>query len=257
MIQHPGSTFRGAFGAAEHTLAGMWVSSGSTIAAEICAGSGLDLIFIDMEHSANTLESVMLQLQTMAAYPVSVIVRVPASDAVTIKQVLDVGAENILVPMIGSAAEAEEAVRAVRYPPRGVRGVGSALARSTRWGRIPHYLRDADDHVSLLVQIESPDGVGSASAIAAVDGVDGVLIGPADLAVSMGHGDHQTHPEVLAAVHRTFADVQAAGKKVGVNAFDPAIADAYIEAGADFVTVAADVTVLARGTEALAARYAR
>lgn len=257
MIPRPGSTFRGAFEGARRALAGMWVSSGSMTAAEICAGSGLDLLFVDMEHSAATLESVMLQLQVMAAYPVTAVVRVPASDPVMIKRVLDVGAENLLVPMIGSVAEAEAAVRAVRYPPHGVRGVGSALARSARWGRLPHYLRDADDLVSLLVQVESPEGVESASAIAAVDGVDGVLIGPADLAVSMGYGAQQTHPEVIAAVHRVFADVQAAGKKVGVNAFDPAVADAYIEAGADFVTVAADVTVLARGTEALAARYVR
>ncbi len=181
--------------------------------------------------------------------------RVPIGDVVTIKQVLDLGAQNILVPMVSSADEARRAVEAVRYPPRGKRGVGSALARSGRWNRVDGYLENADAHVSLFVQIETAAGVDAAAEIAAIDGVDGVFVGPSDLAASMGVLGQQTHPEVAAAVLRTFEAVAAAGKPVGVNAFDPAVADRYLAAGASFVLVGADVALLARGSEALAARF--
>ncbi len=174
--------------------------SGSPLVAEICAGAGLDWVLIDMEHSPNGLESVLGQLQAVAAYPVTPVVRVPIGDVVTMKQVLDLGAQNVLVPMVSSADEARAVVEAVRYPPRGRRGVGSALARSARWNRVEGYLANADDHVSLFVQIETAEGVDAAADIAAVDGVDGVFVGPADLAASMGVLGQQTHPDVVAAV---------------------------------------------------------
>lgn len=248
-------TFRDALAHADRPLAGMWVCTGSPLVAEICAGAGLDWLLIDMEHSPNGLESVLAQLQAVAAYPVSPLVRVPIGDVVTIKQVLDLGSQNILVPMVSSRRDAEAAVAAVRYPPRGTRGVGSALARSARWNRVDDYLQDADAHVSLFVQIETAAGVDAAAEIAAVDGVDGVFVGPSDLAASMGALGQQTHPDVVAAALRTFDAVRAAGKPVGVNAFDPAAAQAYLDAGASFVLVGADVGLLARGSEALAARF--
>lgn len=242
-------------GAAGRPLAGMWVCTGSPLVAEICAGSGLDWLVVDMEHSPNGLESVLAQLQAVAAYPVTPVVRVPIGDVVTIKQVLDLGAQNLLVPMVSSVEAAEAVVEAVRYPPRGRRGVGSALARSAQWNRVDGYLEDADEHVSLFVQIETAEGVAAAGAIAAVDGVDGAFVGPSDLAASMGLLGRQSHPDVVAAVHRTFEAVRAAGKPVGVNAFDPALARAYVDAGASFVLVGADVTLLARGSEELAERF--
>jgi 4-hydroxy-2-oxoheptanedioate aldolase len=248
-------TFRDRLGAASRPLVGMWVCSGSPLVAEICAGAGLDWLLIDMEHSPNGLESTLAQLHAVAAYPVTTLVRVPIGDVVTIKQVLDLGAQNILVPMVSSADEARSAVEAVRYPPRGKRGVGSALARSARWNRVDGYLENADAHVSLFVQIETAAGVDAAAEIAAIDGVDGVFVGPSDLAASMGVLGQQTHPEVAGAVLRTFEAVAAAGKPVGVNAFDPAVADRYLVAGASFVLVGADVALLARGSEALAARF--
>jgi 4-hydroxy-2-oxoheptanedioate aldolase len=248
-------TFRDALAGASRPLAGMWVCTGSPLVAEICAGGGLDWLLVDMEHGPNGLESVLAQLQAVAAYPVAPVVRVPGNDAVTMKQVLDLGAQNVLVPMVSSADEAAAAVEAVRYPPRGRRGVGSALARSARWNRVEGYLARADDHVSLLVQVENVAGVEAAEEIAAVDGVDGVFVGPSDLAASMGLLGQQTHPDVTAAVLRTFEAVQGAGKPVGVNAFDPGVADSYLAAGAGFVLVGADVALLARGSEALAARF--
>lgn len=248
-------TFRDALAEASRPLAGMWVCSGSPLIAEICAGAGLDWVLIDMEHSPNGLESVLAQLQAVSAYPGTAVVRVPIGDVVTIKQVLDLGAQNLLVPMVSSPADAEAAVAAVRYPPRGNRGVGSALARSARWNRVDDYLANGDEHVSLFVQIETAAGVEAAAEIAAVDGVDGVFVGPSDLAASMGLLGQQTHPDVVAAVLRTFEAVRAAGKPVGVNAFDPAAAESYLDAGASFILVGADTALLARGSEALAARW--
>ncbi|WP_125131349.1 HpcH/HpaI aldolase/citrate lyase family protein [Microbacterium sp. 10M-3C3] len=248
-------TFRERLAAASRPLAGLWVCSGSPLVAEIVAGSGTDWVLIDMEHSPNGLESVLAQLQAVAGTSATPMVRVPIGDTVTLKQVLDVGAQNVLVPMVDSAAQARELVAAVRYPPRGVRGVGSALARSGRWNRVDDYLATADEHVSLFVQVETAAAVEAAGEIAAVDGVDGVFVGPSDLAASMGLLGQQTHPDVVAAVRRAFDAVRAAGTPVGVNAFDPDAAQAYLDAGASFVLVGADVTLLARGSEVLAARW--
>src|SRR5690606_37571560 len=217
-------------------------------------GSGLDWLLIDGEHGPNDLGTILTQLQAAAAYPVTTVVRVPSNDAVVIKQVLDLGAQNLLVPMVGSAEEARAAVAAVRYPPGGIRGVGSALARSARWGRVGGYLADGDQHVSLVVQVESGGAVEAAGGIAAVDGVDGVFVGPSDLAASRGLLGQQTHPDVVDAVLRTFEAVRAQGKPVGVNAFDPEMAQRYLDAGASFVAVGADVALLARGREALGKR---
>ena len=249
------ATFRDRLASSSRPLAGGWVCSGSALVAEIMAGAGLDWLLVDMEHGPNTLDTVLAQLQAIDGSGATPAVRVPIGDVVTIKQVLDLGAQNLLVPMVSSAAEAEAIVAAVRYPPRGGRGVGSALARSARWNRVDDYLQNADAYVSVFVQVETATGVEAAGEIAAVDGVDGVFVGPSDLAASMGLLGQQTHPDVVAAVHRAFEAVRAAGKPVGVNAFDPTAAQAYIDAGARFVLVGADVALLARGSEALAARW--
>ncbi|WP_285135598.1 aldolase/citrate lyase family protein [Microbacterium sp. lyk4-40-TSB-66] len=248
-------TFRAALAASDRPLAGMWVCSGSALVAEIAAGSGLDWLLVDMEHSATSLDSVLAQLQVAAAYPVTPVVRVAWNDPVTIKRVLDVGAQNLIVPMISTEDEARAAVAATRYPPQGIRGVGSALARSARWNRVDDYLAEAAEHVSLTVQIETTAGVANAAGIAAVEGVDAVFVGPSDLSASMGLLGQQSHPDVVAAVHAVFTACRDAGTPVGVNAFDPAVADAYLDAGADFVAVGADVALLARASEALTARF--
>jgi 4-hydroxy-2-oxoheptanedioate aldolase len=245
-------TFRDCLAATDRPLVGMWVSSGSPLVAEICAGAGLDWVLLDGEHSPIGLESTVAMLQAMAPYPVTPVVRVPWGDAVVLKQVLDLGVQNVLVPMVDTAEQARAAVRAVRYPPRGVRGVASALARASRWDRVEQYVERAHELVSLVVQIESAEAVANAADIAAVEGVDGVFVGPADLAASMGLLGQQTHPDVVEAVLRTFDAVRGAGKPVGVNAFDPVAARSYLDAGASFVAVGADVSLLARGSEKLA-----
>ena len=243
--------------ASDRSLVGMWVCSGSALNAEIAAGSGLDIVLIDAEHSPNDLTSILAQLHAVAAYTVAPLVRPPFGDPVVIKQYLDVGVQNLLVPMVDSPEQAAELVRAVRYPPEGVRGVGSALARSSRWNRVPGYLADAAGTVSLFVQVESATAVACVEEIVAVDGVDGILVGPADLAASMGHLGEQDHPEVVDAVVRSIRAAGSVGKPAGVNAFAPDAADRYREAGAAFVLVGADVALLARASEALAERFIR
>ncbi len=254
-------TFRDALrsqsGAAGRPLAGMWVCSGSALVAEICAGAGLDWLLIDAEHSPNGLESVLAQLQAVHGYPGHVLVRPPVNDTVLIKQYLDLGAQNLLLPMVNSAAEARAAVAATRYPPHGVRGVGSALARSARWNRVPDYLARAGETISVTVQIESTAAVAAVEEILAVNGVDAIFLGPSDLAASMGLLGQQEHPDVRAAVEHCLSAAKAAGKPAGVNAFTPDTARHYLQAGASFILVGADVALLARGSEALAAAFVR
>lgn len=248
-------TLRDALATAKRPLIGMWLSTGSPLVAEICAGSGLDWVLIDAEHGPNDLTSILPQLQALAAYPVTTLVRPPIGDPVLIKQYLEIGAQNLLIPLCDTADHAGQLVRAVRYPPHGVRGVGSSLGRSARWGRVEGYLQNAGDETSLYLQIETTTAVANVEAILAVDGVDGIFLGPADLAASMGHLGESGHPDVVAAVERCLDLARAAGKPAGVYSSDPELAARYISAGVSFVCVGADVAILARGTEALASRF--
>lgn len=251
----PAPSFKSVLGNGGRPRAGMWACTGNPLLAEICAGSGFDWVLIDGEHSINSLESISVQLQVMAGYPVFPVVRVPSNDTVLIKQYLDLGVQNLIVPMVDNAGQAEQAVAAVRYPPRGVRGVGSALARGSRWNRIEGYLDRAEETITLLVQVETAEAVANVAQIAGTDGVDGIFIGPSDLAASMGHLGQQDHPDVVAAVEQCIRTAVELGVAVGVNAFVESTARRYLEAGADFIAVGADVALLARASEALAAKY--
>lgn len=234
---------------------GMWVASGSPLVAEICAGSELDWLIIDGEHAPNDLRSTLAQLQAAAAYPIDVVVRVPIGDPVLIKQHLDIGATSLLVPMIHDRASAEAVVRAVRYPPEGERGVGSAVARSSRWNRHATYMDEANERITTIVQIESRQAIDELEEIASVDGIDAVFVGPADLAASLGHRGRQDHPEVIQTVLDVLQRAAEAGKPVGVNAFDETLARRYLAAGARFIVVGADVSLLAAGSTQLATRF--
>ena len=227
------------------------------MAAEIVASAGFDWLLIDGEHSPYSLETIAELLRATDVYGPTRMVRVPVNDTALIKQYLDVGAQNLMVPMVDTAAEAEKAVAAMYYPPRGVRGVGSALARSSRWNGVEGYLQKAAETVSLTVQIESFTAVENAAEIAAVDGVDQVFVGPSDLAASMGLLGQQIHPDVLDAVQRTFDAVRAAGKPVGVNAFNLEQAQRYLDAGASFALVGADVQLLSGAARTLADKFSK
>jgi 4-hydroxy-2-oxoheptanedioate aldolase len=194
-------------------------------------------------------------LQAVAPYASQPVVRVPHGDAALIKQVLEIGATTLLVPMVESAAQARELVRAMRYPPAGIRGVGSGLARSSRWSAYPQYLIEANDRVALLLQVETTTALEQLDAIAAVDGVDGVFIGPSDLSASMGFLGQPGHPTVRATIEQAIARILAAGKAPGILAVDETLARRYIELGARFVAVGVEATMLAHATRALAARF--
>ncbi|MDV6375003.1 4-hydroxy-2-oxoheptanedioate aldolase [Deinococcus arenicola] len=237
------------------TLYGLWLALADPYSAEVCAGAGFDWLLVDGEHAPNDLRSTLASLQALAAYPVASLVRPPVGDTVGIKQLLDIGARNLLIPMVETAKQARELVAATRYPPRGVRGVGAALARASGFGRDTAYLSHADDGVCLLLQIESVDGLEALDEIAAVDGVDGIFIGPADLAASFGQLGNPGHADVQNAIQDASRRIRAAGKAAGILSTDEPQAHTYLEWGYTFVAVGTDVTLLSRASTALAARF--
>jgi 4-hydroxy-2-oxoheptanedioate aldolase len=233
---------------------GLWCTLSSPYAAEVVAGSGFDWLLFDTEHSPSDVEIVLSLLQAVSAYDVSPIVRPASNDTVLIKRYLDIGVQTLLIPYVQSAEEARSAVAAIRYAPDGVRGV-SALTRATRFGRVEGYARRAAEELCLLVQIETQQALDELEAIAAVDGVDGVFIGPADLAASLGHVGDQGHPNVKAAVEDAVQRIRANGKPAGILTGDTAFAQRCIEIGTTFTAVGVDVGILARGTEKLAQQF--
>lgn len=233
------------------TLRGLWCTLGNAFAIEVVAGAGFDWLLIDMEHSPNDPQSVVAQLQVLAGYPVIPVVRVPDNDPVLIKRLLDLGVQNFMVPDVQNAADAARAVAAVRYPPLGIRGV-SALTRATRFGRVPGYPQMADAGIGVIVQIESPGAVEKIEEIAAVDGVDALFIGPADLAARMGLIGQARHLEVLSAVEQATARIVATGKAAGLLTADRELIAHCAAAGARLIAVGVDVAILARGADALA-----
>ena len=234
---------------------GMWVGLANAYTTELCAGAGFDWLLIDGEHAPNDLRSILAQLQAIAPYPSQPIVRPPIGDVALIKQLLDAGVQTLLIPMVETAAQAELMVRAMRYPPNGVRGVGSALARSSRWNRVPDYLRQADSEMCLLVQVESKTGLDNLDAIAAVNGVDGIFIGPADLSASLGFLGQPNHATPLAAIEDAVRRIVASGKAAGILTGDDAAARRYLDMGATFVAVGVDATLFSKSVDALADKY--
>jgi len=234
---------------------GLWLGLADPYCAELAANAGFDWLLIDGEHAPNDVRSLLGQLQAVAPYSGQPVIRPVIGDTALIKQVLDLGAQTLLVPMVESAGQARELVRAMHYPPSGIRGVGSALARASRWNSIPGYLDKADEQMCLLVQIESREGLANLDAIAAVEGVDGVFIGPADLSASMGFRGNPGHPQVQAAIEDAIARIRQAGKAAGILSADEKLARRYIELGAAFVAVGVDTTVLMRGLQSLAATF--
>lgn len=233
---------------------GLWCSLPGSYAAEVVAPSGFDWLLFDTEHSPGDVLTVLPQLQAVAAYDVSPIVRPASNDAVLIKRYLDIGAQTLLIPYVQNREEAEAAASAMRYPPAGIRGV-SGLTRATRFGRVTGYAKRAEEELCLLVQLETRAAVEALEAIAQVDGVDGVFIGPADLAASLGYPGEPGHPEVVAAVEGAIRRLAALGKPAGILTPDITFAARCIELGTTFTAVGVDAGLLARGTEALAAKF--
>lgn len=264
-MQTPVNAFKQAI-AQKQTQIGLWLGLASPYSTEICAGAGFDWLLIDGEHAPNDINSILAQLQVIAAYPGShAMARVPMGHGhvgeALIKQYLDIGVQTLLVPMVDTPEQAAALVRASRYPQfdaqgkdiGGIRGMGGA--RASRWGRYPQYAHEANAQVCLLVQAETQLALDNLDAIAAVDGVDGVFIGPADLSASMGHVGNPAHPEVQAAIESAIARILKAGKAPGILTTDEQLARHYIALGATFVAVGLDTQLLVRHTSALAASF--
>jgi len=249
----PANPFKRAIKAGRQQI-GLWSSLSSHVTVEIVAGSGFDWLLLDMEHSPNEIPMVHGQLQAAAGGTAHPIVRPPWNDMVTIKRLLDIGTQTLLIPYVQTREEAQDAVAFTRYPPKGVRGFASS-SRASRFGRVKDYFTRYEDELCVLVQIETQKGLDNLEAIANVEGVDGVFIGPGDLSAGLGHLNDQAHPEVQSAIADAIKRITACGKAPGILTPDEKQARRYIELGTIFTAVGADLGILARGSEALAAKF--
>jgi len=234
---------------------GLWMGLAEIFSAEICAGAGFDWLLIDAEHCPNDLRSILAQLQAIQPYNSQAVVRPPQGDHVLIKQLLETGVQTLLIPMVDTAEQAVGLVEAVRYPPHGIRGVGSVLARASRWGRIADYTLRANEQICLLVQVETKTGYENLDSILKVPGVDGIFFGAADLAASCGYLGESNHPEIVAMILNGLQRVVQGGKYGGVLCGDKTLALKYQEAGARFIAVGIDTLLLSAATTALCAEY--
>ncbi len=253
-MQLPHNLFKSALRGGRPQI-GLWLGLADPYASELCAATGFDWVAIDAEHAPNDVRSVLAQLQAIAPHPAQPVVRTASGDATLLKQFLDIGAQTLLVPMVESAAQAASIVAATRYPPAGIRGVGSALARASRWNQVGDYLSGCQQELCVLVQVESAAGLDNLAAIAATDGVDGVFFGPADLAASMGLLGKTGDARVQDAISQGIQTVRGAGKAAGVLSADPALARRYLERGALFVAVGIDTALLTRAARELRAAF--
>lgn len=239
----------------EQPMWGLWMGLPDATCAEIIAGSGFDWLLIDSEHAPFELDTCMRHLQAIAPYGVPTIVRPEEGRTALIKRLLDIGAQTLLIPMCDTAEQARKLVKAVKYPPLGVRGLGSSLARAANWNRIPGYLQKANDEICLIVQVETVTAMENLQEIAEVDGIDAVFIGPSDLSASMGHIGNPDHPEVVAAIEHGLKIINDAGKAGGLLCINPAKAHDYVAKGAKFVGVGVDTLLLSQAAKQLAERF--
>jgi 4-hydroxy-2-oxoheptanedioate aldolase len=233
---------------------GLWSTLSSSYTVEAIAGAGFDWILLDTEHSPTDLENLLTQLQAAAPYSSHPVVRVPWNDMVTVKRVLDIGAQSLLVPYVQNVEEARNAVAHTRYPPAGVRGV-AGTTRATRFGRVKDYAKRAHEEICVLLQVETESALKNIEAICGIDGVDGVFIGPADLHASLGYAGETANPKVKPLIDEAIRRIRKAGKAPGILTPNEADARHWLECGALFVAVGSDAGILARGADALAAKF--
>jgi 4-hydroxy-2-oxoheptanedioate aldolase len=234
---------------------GCWMGLGDTFSADLMSTAGFDWLVIDGEHGPNDLRSILAQLQVLAGSGTEAVVRVPVGQTHLMKQMLDAGAQSILVPMVESADQARQLVRDVTYPPHGDRGVGYAVSRAGRFSQTAEYGTTADAQICLLVQVENLKGMAALDDILNIEGVDGVFIGPADLAADMGHMGNAMHPDVQAKIMDAITRIAAAGKAPGILSTIDAMTEPAIAAGAQFVAVGSDVLLLNNAATKLATRW--
>lgn len=235
---------------------GIWCTMPGPVVSELLAGTGFDWILLDTEHSVTDLPDILGMLQAVAPYPVAPVVRPAANDPVLIKRALDLGAQTLLIPYVQNADEARAAVQALRYAPRGIRGV-SGMTRASRYGAIPDYVQRAEEQLCLILQVETAEAVDRIEEIAAVDGVDAIFIGPSDLAASMGHPGNAGHPDVVDKVEEAIRRIVAAGCPAGILTLDQAFARRCLELGTSFTAVGVDMAMLRAAAVGLARGFGR
>lgn len=233
---------------------GLWLTQASGAIAEMAGNAGFDWCLIDGEHGPNTLTTIAAQLRALEGTPAQAVVRVPAGDDWILKQVLDLGVQTVVVPMVDTAEQAAQVAAAVRYPGAGSRGMGAALARASEYGAIVDYVSSANEQICLFVQVESAQAVANIDAIAATEGVDGIFVGPADLSADMGFVGQFDAPEVLAAIDHVYARAKAAGRLVGTFVLDEDDFVPQVERGVTFLGLGADSFSLRQALRALASK---
>ncbi len=254
-MEMPKNRFKAALKAGRHQL-GIWNALGGNTVPELLAFTGFDWVLLDTEHSPVEATDILPALQALSAYPeVSPIVRPVVNDAALIKRYLDMGAQTLLIPYVQTVAEAEAEVAAVRYPPRGVRGV-AGLTRASRYGNVPGYTANAEDELCLILQVETIEAMAELEAIAGIDGVDGVFVGPSDLSTSMGFPGQPNHPDVVAAIEDAFARLKAIGVPSGILTLNEEFGQRCISQGTAFTAVGLDLALLQAGAKALRSRFA-
>jgi len=249
----PRNNFKRALAAGASQI-GLWLSMTSPVATEVVAGAGFDWVLVDMEHSANDLVDVVAHLRATVDGSAEPVVRVPWNEPVLVKRLLDAGARSLLFPFVQNAEEARRAVAATRYPPKGIRGV-AGTTRANRYGRVKDYAKRVEDELCVLVQVETQQALAQIEAIAAIDGVDGLFIGPADLSASMGHLGNWQRPEIWQAIISAGERIRKAGKAPGFLSAREEECRTTLAAGFQFVAVGSDIGILARQSEALARNY--
>lgn len=253
-MQMPHNRFKAAL-AGSAPQYGLWAGFATGYTAEIAASTGYDWMLIDGEHAPNTVPSILAQLQAVAPYATAPVVRAVNGDSTLIKQLLDIGVQSLMVPMVETAEQAREVVRAMRYPPHGIRGVGGGLTRATRWDGVPDYLASAHEELFLIVQVESRLGIENVAEIAAVDGVHAVFVGPADLSSGLGFPGNPSHAQVQAQIREAIDASLAAGKVAGILAPFEEDAKRYRDWGCQFIAVGIDISLFRQAALDNLARY--
>lgn len=240
---------------AQEYLAGTWVSVGHPVVAEVIAGLGFDFLLVDIEHTTISLATLeeLVRAVDAASGDTEVVVRVSWNDHVEIKRVLDVGVGGVMIPMVGSSAEAEAVVDAMRYPPEGMRGIASG--RAADYGRrFQEYVRTVDDAVLTIVQIETEQGVANVDAVATVDGVDSLFVGPSDLSASLGVSGDWENERVLDAIDRV---LEASDVPVGSLAVTDEGIGRWVEQGFDWVISGVDSRSLLAASQSAVEAFER
>lgn len=254
-MELPKNAFKAAIKAGKPQI-GLWCSIPSNYTAELLAGAGFDWLLLDTEHTPVDIETVVTQLQAVAPYPTTPIVRVPSNEKTTIKRYLDTGAQTLLIPMVDTVEDAKAAIAYTRFPEAGFRGVAGAT-RATRFGRVKNYHVNAHKEICTLVQVESREALKHIEAMAELDGIDGIFIGPADLHASLGYLGERAHKDIMPVIDDAIRRIAKAGKAPGILTDSEENARRWLDCGATFVAVGADTGLLARNAEALAAKFKR